>query len=108
MAAHHHGSDMPTSPRVVLHHTDANLCTILHTTVTVILYLFHLKMIRLLQKSYQIGAKYKTTFFFSYLCCFTIKRSRVFLTFPSTRGNSSGYVSYNKYIPNKKIIKNSI
>ena len=24
----------PTSPRAVLHHTDANLCTILHTTVT--------------------------------------------------------------------------
>jgi hypothetical protein len=32
-AAHHHGSDTPTSPRAVLHHTDANLCTILHTTV---------------------------------------------------------------------------
>ena len=31
--AHHHGSDKPTSPRAVLHHTDANLCTILHTTV---------------------------------------------------------------------------
>ena len=31
--AHHHGSDTPTSPRAVLHHTDANLCTILHTTV---------------------------------------------------------------------------
>ena len=31
--AHHHGSDMPTSPRAVLHHTDAFLCTILHTTV---------------------------------------------------------------------------
>jgi hypothetical protein len=30
---HHHGSDTPTSPRAVLHHTDANLCTILHTTV---------------------------------------------------------------------------
>jgi hypothetical protein len=24
---HHHGSDTPTSPRAVLHHTDANLCT---------------------------------------------------------------------------------
>ena len=24
---------MPTSPRAVLHHTDAFLCTILHTTV---------------------------------------------------------------------------
>ena len=24
---------MPTSPRAVLHLTDANLCTILHTTV---------------------------------------------------------------------------
>ena len=33
MAAHHHGSDMPTSPRAVLYHTGANLCTILHTTV---------------------------------------------------------------------------
>ena len=32
-AAHHHGRDTPTSPRAVLHHTDANLCTILHTTV---------------------------------------------------------------------------
>jgi hypothetical protein len=31
--AHHHGSDTPTSPRAVLYHTDANLCTILHTTV---------------------------------------------------------------------------
>ena len=31
---HHHGSDTLTSPRAVLHHTDANLCTILHTTVT--------------------------------------------------------------------------
>ena len=30
---HHHGSDTPTSPWAVLHHTDANLCTILHTTV---------------------------------------------------------------------------
>ena len=30
---HHRGSDTPTSPRAVLHHTDANLCTILHTTV---------------------------------------------------------------------------
>ena len=30
---HHHGSDTHTSPRAVLHHTDANLCTILHTTV---------------------------------------------------------------------------
>ena len=28
-----HGSYTPTSPRAVLHHTDANLCTILHTTV---------------------------------------------------------------------------
>ena len=27
-------SDTPTSPRAVLHHTEANLCTILHTTVT--------------------------------------------------------------------------
>ena len=27
------GSDRPTSPRAVLDHTDANLCTILHTTV---------------------------------------------------------------------------
>ena len=70
---------------------------------TVILNVFHLKMISLLEKSLQIGAKYKTTFFdFSYLCCFTSKRSRVFLTFPSTRVNSSGYVSYNKYQPNKK------
>ena len=34
-AAHHHGSDTPTSPRAVLRHTDANLCTILHTTVCV-------------------------------------------------------------------------
>ena len=33
MALHHHGSDMSTSARAVLHHTDANLCTILHTTV---------------------------------------------------------------------------
>ena len=33
MAAHHHGSDMSTSPRAVLYHTGANLCTILHTTV---------------------------------------------------------------------------
>ena len=31
--AHYHGSDTPTSPRAVLHHTDVNLCTILHTTV---------------------------------------------------------------------------
>ena len=31
--AHHHGSDTPISPRAVLHHTDATLCTILHTTV---------------------------------------------------------------------------
>ena len=30
---HHHGSDTPTSPRAVLRHTDADLCTILHTTV---------------------------------------------------------------------------
>ena len=30
---HHHGSDTPTFPRAVLHHTDANLCTILHRTV---------------------------------------------------------------------------
>ena len=33
--AHHHWSDTPTSPRAVLHHTDANLCTILHTTVPI-------------------------------------------------------------------------
>ena len=32
-AGHHHGSDMSTSPRAVLYHTGANLCTILHTTV---------------------------------------------------------------------------
>ena len=31
---HHHGSDTPTSPRAILHHTDAILCTILHTTVS--------------------------------------------------------------------------
>ena len=30
---HHHGSNTPTSPRAVLHHTDTNLCIILHTTV---------------------------------------------------------------------------
>ena len=30
---HHHGSDTPTSHRAILHHTDAILCTILHTTV---------------------------------------------------------------------------
>ena len=30
---HHHGSDTPTSPRAILHHTDAILCIILHTTV---------------------------------------------------------------------------
>ena len=35
MAAHHHGSDMPTSPRAVLYHTGTNLCTILHTTVCI-------------------------------------------------------------------------
>ena len=29
-----HGSDTPTSPRAVLHHTDAILCTFMHTTVT--------------------------------------------------------------------------
>jgi hypothetical protein len=34
---HHHGSDTPTSPRAILHHTDAILCTILHTTVTKVL-----------------------------------------------------------------------
>ena len=28
-----HGSDTPTSPRAILHHTDAILCTFLHTTV---------------------------------------------------------------------------
>jgi hypothetical protein len=28
------GRATPASPRAVLHHTDANLCTILHTTVT--------------------------------------------------------------------------
>ena len=28
-----HGSDTPTSPRAVLHHTDAILCTFMHTTV---------------------------------------------------------------------------
>ena len=33
-AGYHHGSDTPTSPRAVLHHTDAILCTILHTTVS--------------------------------------------------------------------------
>ena len=37
-AWHHHGSDTPTSPRAVLHHTDANLCTILHTTVVMSLF----------------------------------------------------------------------
>ena len=37
MAAHHHGSDMPTSPRAVLYHTGANLCTILHTTVAALI-----------------------------------------------------------------------
>ena len=28
-----HGSDTPTSPRAVLHHTEAILCTFMHTTV---------------------------------------------------------------------------
>jgi hypothetical protein len=32
-AWHHHGSDTPTSSRAILHHTDAILCTFLHTTV---------------------------------------------------------------------------
>ena len=32
-AWHHHGSDTPTSPRAILHHTDAILYTFLHTTV---------------------------------------------------------------------------
>ena len=32
---HHHGSDTPTSPRAILHHTDAILCTFLHTTVCI-------------------------------------------------------------------------
>ena len=31
-AWHHHGSDTPTSPRAILHHTDAILYTFLHTT----------------------------------------------------------------------------
>ena len=34
-AWHHHGSDTPTSPRAILHHTDTILCTFMHTTVTV-------------------------------------------------------------------------
>ena len=28
-----HGSDTPTSPRAILHHTDTILCTFMHTTV---------------------------------------------------------------------------
>ena len=32
-AWHHHGSDTPTPSRAILLHTDAILCTILHTTV---------------------------------------------------------------------------
>ena len=32
-AWHYHGSDTPTSPRAILHHTDPILCTFLHTTV---------------------------------------------------------------------------
>ena len=32
-AGHHHGSDTPTSPRAILHHTDPIGCTFLHTTV---------------------------------------------------------------------------
>ena len=31
---HYHGSDMPTSPRAILLHTDQlHICTFLHTTV---------------------------------------------------------------------------
>ena len=30
-----HGSDRPTSPRAILHHTDTILCTFMHTTVYV-------------------------------------------------------------------------
>ena len=29
----YHGSDTPTFPKAVLHHTDAILCTFMHTTV---------------------------------------------------------------------------
>ena len=28
-----HGSDTPSSPRAILHHTDTILCTFMHTTV---------------------------------------------------------------------------
>ena len=33
---HHHGSDTPTSPRAILHHTDAILYTFLQTTVPLV------------------------------------------------------------------------
>ena len=32
-----HGSDTPTSPRAILHHTDTILCTFMHTTVISVL-----------------------------------------------------------------------
>ena len=31
-----HGSDTPTSPRAILHHTESILCTFMHTTVSVL------------------------------------------------------------------------
>ena len=31
---HHHGSDTPTSPRAILHHTDQFYVPFLHTTVS--------------------------------------------------------------------------
>ena len=33
-----HGSDTPTSPGAILHHTDTILCTFMHTTVSEIFY----------------------------------------------------------------------
>ena len=33
-----HGSDTPTSPRAILHHTETILCTFMHTTVAQIYY----------------------------------------------------------------------
>ena len=38
-----HGSDTPTSPRAILHHTDTILCTFMHTTVYLLVF-FQVKL----------------------------------------------------------------
>jgi hypothetical protein len=67
---------------------------------TVMLNVFHLKMISFYRKTCKLVPNTRLSFFdFCYLCSFTTVRRRVFSFLSSTKGDPAGSVRYLKWSP---------